>query len=108
MGVEQRQTPRKVMRVKTNFAIDGAHPMVVRSMDVGSNGMALSCPMQIPQGANCFVAFDMFFNGKTFSVATRAKVAYCIYSSHDGFKVGLQFVNIDLQSATAIARFLES
>ncbi len=106
--IDQRQTPRKVMRVKTNFAVDGAQPIVVRSMDVGANGMALSCPMQIPTGTSCFVAFDMFFNGKTYSVSTRAKVMYCIYSSHDGFKVGLQFQNIDLQSSTAIARFMEA
>ncbi|WP_338847965.1 PilZ domain-containing protein [Massilia sp. W12] len=106
--IENRQTPRKVLRVKTNFAIDGAHPMVVRSMDVGANGMALSCPVQIPAGANCFVAFEMFFNGKTYAVSSRAKVMYCIYSSHDGFKVGLQFQNIDLQSSSAIARYMEA
>lgn len=77
-------------------------------MDVGASGMAISCPMQLPTGANCFVAFDMFFNGKTHSVATRAKVMYCIYSSHDGFKVGLQFQGIDLPSSTAIARYMDS
>lgn len=82
--------------------------MLVRSMDVGANGMAISCPVQIPSGVNCYVAFDMFFNGKTHSVASRAKVMYCIYNSHDGFKVGLQFVNLDLASSSAIARFMDT
>ena len=107
MSVEQRQAPRKVMRVKLNLAIDGAPPMVVRSMDISAQGMAVSCPLQIPVGIGCYLAFDMFFNGKTYNVASRAKVMYCIYSSSDGFKVGLQFQNIDLASSTAIARFME-
>ncbi len=107
MSIEQRQAPRKVLRVKVNFAVDGAPQMIVRSMDIGSNGLAISCPMQIPAGIGCFVAFDMFYNGKTSSVATRAKVMYCIYNSNDGFKVGLQFINIDLASSTSIARYME-
>jgi len=108
VGIEQRQVPRKVLRVKVNFAVDGAPPITVRSMDVGSNGMSISCTMQIPVGIGCYVAFDMFYNGKTSSVTSRAKVMYCIYNSHEGFKVGLQFINIDLPSATAIARFMEA
>ncbi len=107
MSIEQRQVPRKVLRVKVNFAVDGAPPLIVRSMDIGSNGLAISCPIQIPVGIGCFVAFDMFYNGKTSSVASRAKVMYCIYNSNDGFKIGLQFVNIDLPSSTSIARYME-
>lgn len=107
MSAEQRQTPRKVLRVKINVAIDGAPPMVVRSMDVGANGMAISCPMQIPVGIGCFLAFDIYHGGRNSSVATRGKVMYCIYSAQDGFKVGIQFQNIDLPSATAIARYME-
>ena len=108
MGIEQRQAPRKVMRVKANFAVDGARPMVVRSMDVAVSGMAISSQVQIPTGMGCFVAFDLYFGGKTYSVASRAKVMYCIYSAHDGFKVGLQFQGMDLPSSTAIARFMET
>ncbi len=106
MGEEQRQSVRKVLRVKAALQIDGGEAMLVKTMDVGTSGVGVSCPQQLAAGQTGHIAFEMYFNGKTHAIGSRVKVMYCIYSSSDGFKVGLQFLNLDLVGAGAITRFM--
>jgi hypothetical protein len=106
VGEEQRQSIRKVMRVKAILQVDGAGTMAVRTMDIGTSGVGISSPHPLQTGQTGHVSFEMYFNGKIHLIGSRVKVMYCIYSSSDGFKVGLQFVNIDTAGVGTIARFM--
>ena len=102
---EQRQTQRKVLKVKALIALDGGASLTVRTVDISSSGMCVSTAEPVTLGANCQVRFDLLVDGKPSAIQVRSRVSYCILSGNE-FKVGLQFVNLDLASMTALARFL--
>jgi hypothetical protein len=49
--------------------------------------------------------FELFMDGVPSRINARVKVAYCIFSSGE-FKIGFNFVNLELSSMTAIAKYM--
>jgi hypothetical protein len=102
---EQRKTTRKVLKTKAAFIAEGAGPLVGRTSDLSSNGLSINFADPLPAGKTGHVVFDIFVDGKLTSINARSKAMYCIFSGGE-FKVGFEFVNLDLGAMTAIARFL--
>jgi hypothetical protein len=102
---EQRTSPRKILKTRAVVTFDGAAPLVARTVDVGSNGMCLSYSQPMPAGLECELSFDLFLDGKVSTVKTRSKALYCIFSSGD-YKIGFQFLNLELAAMTMLAKFL--
>jgi hypothetical protein len=102
---DQRQSARKIVKVKAVIAMEGQAPMPGRTSDVGSNGVSIAVlnPLQVGQTGQ--VGFDLLVDGKLTPIAARAKVIYCIFSGGE-FKVGFQFLNLDLGAMTQLSRFL--
>jgi hypothetical protein len=102
---DQRQSARKIVKVKALIAMEGQAPMPGRTADVGSNGVSVAVqnPLQVGQAGQ--VSFDLLVDGKLTPIAARAKVIYCIFSGGD-FKIGFQFLNLDLAAMTQLSRFL--
>jgi hypothetical protein len=102
---EQRTSPRKVLKTRAVVAFDGAQPLVSRTIDVGANGVCISHPAPIQPGRACELSFDLLIDGKLSTIMTRSKASYCILSG-DAYKIGFQFVNLDLAAMTLLAKFL--
>jgi hypothetical protein len=102
---DQRQSARKIVKVKALIAMEGQAPVPGRTADVGSNGVSVAVqnPLQVGQAGQ--VSFDLLVDGKLTPIAARAKVIYCIFSGGD-FKIGFQFLNLDLAAMTQLSRFL--
>jgi hypothetical protein len=103
---EDQRHKRKVLRTRALLRMDGIDQFLVRTMDISTSGVGVACPHPLQSGQGGQIAFEMFFNGKNYQVASRIKVMYCIYNSNDGFKVGFQFVNLDMASASAISKYM--
>ncbi len=104
---EQRQSLRKILKVKALVTTEDGDTVVARTIDIGGDGMCLSVPQRIPQGAMAMVRFELFHGGKSTSISVKSRAQYAILSS-DEFKVGFQFVNLELSSMASISRFLQS
>lgn len=102
---EQRTAPRKILKARAVVAFDGAAPVATRTIDVAANGVCISYPTPIQPGGSCDLSFELFIDGKANHVKTRSKASYCIFSNGE-YKIGFQFVNIDLSAMTLLARFL--
>lgn len=102
---EQRTSARKILKVKAVAAMDGHAPMLVRTVDISANGVSISVPEPMQAGQVGRVSFDLLVEGKAVPIAARVKAMYCIFSSGD-FKVGFQFLNLDLNAMTQLSRFL--
>ena len=48
---DQRTSPRKILKTRAVVACDGLAPLVVRTVDVGANGVCLTSPTQIQPAA---------------------------------------------------------
>jgi c-di-GMP-binding flagellar brake protein YcgR len=102
---EQRQSARKVLRTRAKIAMEGAAPVTGRSNDLGANGISVNLPDPLPVGQAGLVAFELLVDGKPVPISARARALYCIFSNGE-FKVGFQFLNLELSAMTAIARYL--
>lgn len=85
--------------------MDGAGPVAARTSDIGSGGVSatVAAPLQIGQQGS--IMFEMLVDGKTNMIEGRVGVTYCILS-HDGYKVGFQFSNLDFAVSSAIGKYM--
>jgi len=102
---EQRKNPRKIFKVKAVLAMDGQPPMPGRTCDIGSDGVSVTVPHPLQTGQTGQVVFDLLIDGKPVPVQARCKATYCLLSSGD-FKVGFQFLTLDPNAVSQIARFM--
>jgi hypothetical protein len=103
--IEQRQAERKVLKTKAKLSIEGDEPVLTRTVDISASGMSLSLPKPLKVGMPGHIAFDLFFEGKATPINARSKVSYCIFSNGE-FKVGFQFLTLDLHAMTVLAKYL--
>ena len=85
--------------------MEGEAPILGRTSDVGANGVSVGVPNPLLVGQAGQVSFDIMVDGKLVTISARAKVMYCIISNNE-FKVGFQFLNLELTAMTALARFM--
>jgi hypothetical protein len=102
---EQRTSPRKVLKSRALVAFDGAAAFLTRTIDVGANGISVSYPEPIQPGRDCTLSFELYLDGKVSRVTTRSKALHCFFSN-GAYKIGFQFVSLDLAGMTLLARFL--
>lgn len=92
--------------MKALVAVEGRAPVVVKTVDVGANGMCIMSADPIQVGTNAQLRFDLFVEGSISTIDVRCKASYCILS-HGDFKVGFQFLNLNLAGMTQLAKFMK-
>jgi c-di-GMP-binding flagellar brake protein YcgR len=85
--------------------MEGQGQVAGRTSDLGANGISVKLPGPLPAGQTGQVSFDLLVDGKLVPISARARALYCIFSNGE-FKVGFQFLNLELAAMTAIARYL--
>ena len=107
MDIEKRQSLRKQLRIKAMLTVDGRMPMKVNTIDIGKFGMCLNGVLySLDPGQAVGVAFQMVCSGKIYDVAANARISHCTSTINDGFKAGLQFVNLDSEVAAMLAQYV--
>ena len=102
---DQRQSARKIVKVKAVLAMEGQAALLGKTSDVGANGVSVAVQNPLQVGQTGRVSFDLLVEGKLTPIAARARVIYCIFSGGE-FKAGFQFLNLDLTAMTQLSRFL--
>ena len=106
MKSETRNYPRKVLRCQARIVLPGMAPMRARTIDVSLGGLCLVVAEQLRVGQACDVGFEAPLNGKMVRVIASAKVAYCILSGTEGFRIGLQFMQLDAANNKTLAELM--
>jgi hypothetical protein len=102
MAEETRVAPRKVLRCRAKVMLDGGRPpMMGRTIDISISGICLMLESPLVAGESCVIAFEAPVNGTMRRIMVSAKTVYSIYSS-DGFRIGLQFVQLDAANTSII------
>lgn len=102
---EQRKSERKLLRTRARVTMEGAAPASGRTNDLGANGISINLPDPLAIGQAGQISFDLLVDGKLVPVSAHARALYCIFSNGE-YKVGFQFLNLELTAMTAVARFL--
>ena len=99
--------PKPLIATHENLAMSMAHGYAVASGKVPAVMVHVSVgtanPLKVGQSGQ--VSFELFIDGKATVIATRSKVTYCIFSNGE-FKIGFQFINLDLSAMAVLAKFL--
>lgn len=102
MSGETRSFPRKPLRAQARIALPGVTPQRGKTVDISQGGVSLIVAEQIPVGQVCSVAIDALANGKVVCVAAVAKVVYSILKGTDGYRTGMQFIEVEAASRKAL------
>lgn len=102
---EQRRAVRKPLKVKATLTMDGQIPVRGRTFDISGDGVSVALEQPLAAGQPGSIMFDLFLDGVPTRITARIKAAYCIFSSGE-FKIGFTFVNLELNSMTAIAKYM--
>lgn len=103
MKSEARNFPRKILRGPAEVVLLGMQRLRARTIEISHGGLALSVPEQLPIGQICTIAFDAPLNGKIVRVTGTAKVIYAILTGTEGFRTGVQFVQLDAENNKILA-----
>jgi c-di-GMP-binding flagellar brake protein YcgR len=106
MKSEIRNFPRKIFRCQAKLALSGTAPVQARTVDISLGGLSLVVPGQLHIGQTCDVEFEAPLNGKTVRVIASGKVVYCIHGETDGFRIGLQFMQLDAAISKTLAELM--
>ena len=107
MATEKRQALRKIVRIKTELTLPDSNPIFVNTVDIGQYGMCIiKLPLQLITLQKVRVNFEIVLNGRIQAVGIDARVSYCVFTDDDGFKAGLQFLNLESAEAALIAQYV--
>lgn len=74
-----------------------------RLLDISLGGVSMIVGEQMHPGQSCTVRFETVLNGKPVRVTATARVIYSILSGTEGFRMGLQFVDLDPATHKSVA-----
>ena len=107
MDVDKRQSARKLLRIKAVLTVNGSVRWNVRTTDIGMYGMCLNdIARALEPGQEVHVAFEMAFSGKVHNVSVNARVSHCTDTKTDGFKAGLQFIDVEPEVSVMLGQYL--
>ena len=95
MASETRSTPRKTLRAPARVILPGLAPLKAKTMDISLGGISVIMAEQLPAGQTCTVAFEAPLKGNMVRVVAVAKIVYTILKGIEGYRTGMQFVEID-------------
>ena len=101
-----RTETRKVLRCHGKLLQKTAPPLIVTTIDISSDGIAVMAPENVPPGDICCIAFDTLVNGKPIHLQAISRVIYSICVGTAGFRVGLLFTELDSVTKATLSQLM--
>jgi hypothetical protein len=101
----RRAAPRKAIRQAATI-VYGDAARVVRTWDLGRDGMCLLTPRPIAPGTRCTITFEVPIGAEHVGITAAAKVVYSSYSAAGEFKIGAVFTDLDEGAALVLGKFV--
>lgn len=105
----QRATPNVVFQRRGKLTVlEHGWTIPVKTLDVSANGIGLLSPEPIRPTLSCALQVSTLHQGIAQDLSLKGMVAYCILSGLQGFRVGIQYTEVDPASKSFIARLISS
>ncbi len=99
---ERRRLTRRALLVRAQVEIPGRPVLSGHAVDVSTGGLGLQCPVAVPVGEEIKVCFPLELFGETRIITLYGQVCYCIKQTEHHYRLGLQFVHMDDDTAAFI------
>lgn len=106
MNADTRGFPRKILRAPAKLAVPGHPPLRAKTIDISLGGMSVLVPDQFPLGQICTISFEAPVNDDIAHVTATVRVVYSILKGTEGFRTGLQIIQIDPANNKMLAELM--
>lgn len=101
-GAERRTAPRRAMHVMADITLPGDLRIVGHTMDMSIGGLRAEVPYMLDPGQECVVEIDLTHAGGPSCLKLTAEVRHCQDNGSGRIHAGLQFKNIDEETADVL------
>jgi hypothetical protein len=101
----RRVSARMVLRRPATVKLPGGAERIVRTWDVGLDGLSLVAPKPIPPGTRCTVALELPDGDDWRLVEVPVKTVYCSLID-EGVKIGLVFGPLEGDTERLLQQFV--
>lgn len=107
-GADRREAVRRHLRSPALVLLPGQPGRVGRTVDVSETGLCLMLPDGIAGGTECMVGFELPDKaGARKRYQSRVRVVHSVLSTQgDGFKIGMQFMQLPDDTRRALETFI--
>lgn len=104
----RRATDRFPLRTKVLLVVGDDQRIEGRTLDIGKGGMGVVCDWNLPFGTDLVLRLGLPTRTGACQMVVQARVVnVTLAGSVGGFRLGLQFVNADAGTLSAIDQFLQ-
>jgi c-di-GMP-binding flagellar brake protein YcgR len=100
---ESRHHRRHIIMVLATVMVPGAQPVSGHVVDISNGGLGLLSPIAIDQDQEITVVVPLETLGESRTVVVVGRVCYCNKQGEQLFRIGLQFVSLDPETAKFVA-----
>lgn len=105
----ERVAPRVAFQRRGKLLVlDQGSSFPIKTLDISSSGIGLLSPDPVPARQTCALHVTTLHQGMPQDLTLKGIVAYCILSGTQGFRVGIQYTEIDPISQSFIDRLVAS
>lgn len=84
----------------------GSAPLRAKTIDISLGGVSLIVADQLPLGQICTIAFEAPLGDNIARVTAVARVIYSILTGTEGFRIGMQIIEIDAPNNKTLAELM--
>jgi c-di-GMP-binding flagellar brake protein YcgR len=103
---DRREGPRKIFQRRAVLTFGELPPLHGRTLDISPGGVAVMLECSVPEGQECQIAIHAFFDTEPTHITANCKVVQTILVGLKGFRLSLQFKNINSQTTALINKIL--
>jgi hypothetical protein len=103
---DQRRTSRKELRLTAIIRLADGSVLNSQTADISREGIGFFAPNALDVGSDCSVSVPIDACGTVAVLKLVGRVIHCRKQSEDLFRIGMQFVRMDEQTATIVCAAL--
>jgi c-di-GMP-binding flagellar brake protein YcgR len=107
LSADRRRHERRIIRVTVKVTIEDNSVISAQSLDISISGMCLVSTKRIALHNQCKLTFGLVMNGKMENFSLNAQIMHSTFCGDDGFKIGIQFINLETKSTELLNKFLQ-
>jgi c-di-GMP-binding flagellar brake protein YcgR len=103
---ELRRTSRKAMRLVAEICLPNGGILSGQTADISRSGIGFFCPERIDLGGDCTLVILISACGTDAQLKLVGRVCHCTKQSEDSYRIGMQFIRMDEQTAAILCTAL--
>jgi hypothetical protein len=103
---EHRRASRRAMRLVAEIRLPNGGVLSGQTADISRSGIGFFCPERIDLGGDCTLVIHISACGTNAELKLIGRVCHCTKQSEDSFRIGMQFIRMDEQTAAVLCTAL--